>query len=131
MSNMIHYILTPVKTWPGFLSKMLAVAISTGDAKGMVMRYAERGKLNLSWLAEKIGTSRQSLHHWITGTHEPANPDVWLQMAAALGILPTYSTEFAESAREFALEVLVKSDDADLKAKAANLIREISKISSQ
>ncbi len=48
-------------------------------------------------------------------------------MASALGILPTYSTEFAEVAREFALEVLVKSDDADLKAKAANLIREISK----
>lgn len=106
---------------------MSIVAITPSDAKGLVLRYSEKGKINLSWLADKIGTSRQSLHHWIQGEHEPVNPEVWLQMASTLGILPTFSSEFAEAVRELALDVLIKSDDPDLKNKAANLIRELSK----
>ena len=102
--------------------------LSSSDAKRMVKGYAERGRVNITWLAGKMGVSRQTIHGWLSGQHEPASDDAWTQIADLLGLqTPAYSTEFMETAREFALAVLVKSDDPDLKSQAAMLIREISK----
>ena len=97
------------------------------NAKRLVLRHAERSKVNQTWLAEKVGETKQNISNYFTGKRNPVDPTVWIRMAAALGVASPAASEFYEVAREFALEVLVKSDDAELKDHAANLIREISK----
>ena len=96
------------------------------EAKRLVLRHRERQKINGSWLATQIGEKdRQKVHHWLNGTHEPADASVWIRMAAALGILNPAQSELAETAREFALEVLVRSDDPQLRLLAAELLRKL------
>lgn len=91
----------------------------------MVLKYAERSKVNQTWLADKIGDSKQNVNHWFNERRTPDDPNVWVRMAEALGIASVASSEFREAVREFALEVLVRSNDQLLKDHAANLIRQI------
>jgi transposase-like protein len=97
------------------------------DAKRLVLQYAERGKVNMAWIADRLGVARQTVNYWFKGTHDPSESGVWLQIANLLGLMPAYSSELIEIGRELALEVLVRSDDADLKQLAARFIREFSK----
>jgi DNA-binding XRE family transcriptional regulator len=84
---------------------------------------AERQKVNKTWMAHTLGASKQSVAQWLSGEHEPSNPDMWVRMASALGLLSPINTEFSEQARELALEVLVRSTDEGLRAKAASLLK--------
>lgn len=106
---------------------LIISCVSPEEAKRVVLRHAERSKVNQTWLTEKIGDSKQNVNHWFKGRRDPDDPTVWVRMAEALGVASVASSEFYEAAREFALEVLVRSDDQQLKDHAANLIREISK----
>lgn len=94
-----------------------------------MLRYSERGKINVSWLANRLGENRQTVWNWLTQKRSPQDPTVWTRMALELG-LATVDSAVMESVREFALDVLVKSQDEELRMRAANLIREISKKSS-
>lgn len=97
------------------------------EAKRIVLQYAERNKVNASWLAREIGEHRQTVWNWLNGDREPADPAAWVKMATALGISNRANTELLDDARELALDVLLYADNEDLKNRAANLIREISK----
>jgi len=81
----------------------------------------------MKWLADQMGENRQNVWNWLEGIREPQDPTVWNRMATILGLANFQNSEALESARELALDVLVLSDDPDLKNRAANLIREISK----
>ena len=97
------------------------------DSKRLVLAYAERGKLNVAWLATQLGENRQTVWNYLKGIRDPQNPTIWTRMAAVLGLANQANSELIDSARELALDVLTLSDNPDLKARAANLIREISK----
>ena len=100
------------------------------DSKRLVLQYAERGKINVAWMASHLGENRQTVWNWVKGIREPQNATIWTRMAAVLGLTHQAHSEVLDSARELALDVLVTSDDEALKQRAANLIREISKKSS-
>lgn len=101
--------------------------VNPEEAKRIVLQYAERNKVNASWLAREIGEHRQTVWNWLNGDREPADPAAWVKMATALGISNRANTELLDDARELALDVLLYADNEDLKNRAANLIREISK----
>lgn len=101
--------------------------VNPEDSKRLVLQYAERGKLNIAWLASQLGENRQTVWNYVKGVREPQNPTIWTRMAAVLGLSNQANSELIDSARELALDVLTQSDDPELKARAANLIREISK----
>lgn len=101
--------------------------MDANTAKRLVLTQAERQKLNYSWIAEQLGRTRQQIRQWVTLENAPSDPNVWVQMATLLGLNIVGASSIAEVARELALEVLVKSDDHDLKTKAAMLIRELSR----
>lgn len=81
----------------------------------------------MKWLADQMGENRQNVWNWMKGIREPQDPTVWNRMATILGLANFQNSEVLETARELALDVLVLSDNTDLKQRAANLIREISK----
>lgn len=92
-----------------------------------MLQYHDKAKINYSWLADQIEAGRQTVWNWFNGKRTPSDPTVWQRMAAALGLDTRAETQLMESVREFALDVLLTTDDDSLKAKAANLIRDISK----
>ncbi|TXH46309.1 MAG: XRE family transcriptional regulator [Desulfurellales bacterium] len=109
-------------------ANLLQIAVvNPEEAKRIVLQYAERNKVNASWLAREIGEHRQTVWYWLNGEREPADPTVWAKLATALGVASRANSELIDDARELALEVLLYTDNEDLKNRAANLIREISK----
>lgn len=101
--------------------------VNPDDARIIVLQYHEKAKVNYSWLADRIEVDRQTVWNWFNGKRTPSDPTVWQKMAHALGLDQRVNSALLETVRDFALDVLVATDDESLKAKAANLIREISK----
>ena len=101
--------------------------MDTGDAKKVVLQHYERNKINVAWLARKVDEHRQTVWNWLNQEREPDDPGAWLKLVEALGLGAQANSELLEDARELALDVLMTADNQDLKTKAANLIREISK----
>lgn len=122
---MIYQFVTNVATFFGKSSRIASVGPE--EAKRVVLRYAERSKINITWMAGKIGSTKQNVSRWFSGENEPADKMVWVRMAQVLGVIDPITTEVLDMARELALDVLVESQNEDMKRRAANLIREISK----
>lgn len=97
------------------------------DAKRLVFQHVERNRINISWLAGELGLPRQTVHQWLRGGYEPRDPQVWIRMATVLDSVPSASNDLLDRFREFALDVLVHCDHPEIKAKAAELIRESSR----
>ncbi|MBL8088268.1 MAG: helix-turn-helix domain-containing protein [Chthonomonas sp.] len=97
------------------------------EAERLVLRHAERGGINFTWVASRLGVSKQSLSHWLTGKHRPQDPQAWVRIARAMGLDSPQHTQLGEIARELALSVLEESEPSRTKALAAQVIREISK----
>ena len=94
------------------------------EARVAVLRAYERGSLNAAWIASQIGESRQSVINWLKQKHDPADAGTWIKIAGVLGLADPAKTAIGEIAHDLALLVLVKSEDQELKMKAAQLIRE-------
>lgn len=94
------------------------------EAKRLVMERDARAPINRAWIAKKLGTVRQNVQQWFDGT-EPRDPEVWVQIASILS-LGTIGPTMVQQVRDFALEVLVRSDDPELRQRAALIVREIS-----
>ena len=99
--------------------------MSPEDARALVLQQHERHPVNLTWMAGQLRTSKQNIDNWLSGT-KPQNGDVWVQMARILG-LSVVKSELEESAHDLALDVVSRANDEELRAKAANLLREIRK----
>lgn len=94
------------------------------SAKSKVLAHEASTPINKRWMAARLGVAHQSLSQWFTGT-EPRDPLVWVRMAQVLGLTAT-DPDVLYKAREFALEVIDRVDDPEIKRMATNLIREIS-----
>jgi hypothetical protein len=98
--------------------------MSPNDAKRLVLEREERMPINRQWIAARIGKPAQSITQWLTGT-EPRDPHIWVMIAKALGLACEVDPRIG-IVREIALYILEHADDADIRAKAAELLRQFS-----
>jgi hypothetical protein len=101
--------------------------VSPTRAKTLTLELFERGKINITHLATGINESKQSVHGWLKGNSNPRDESVWVRMASFLGLDEPVDSATLRLIRELAMNVLVTSDDSNLREQAAEVIRKISK----
>lgn len=96
-------------------------------AKTLTIELYNRGKINVTHLAEGVHESKQSVHGWLKSKSNPRDESVWVRMANFLGLDDPIPSETLKLIRELAMNVLVTSDDPKLREQAAEVVRKISK----
>lgn len=68
---------------------------------------------------------RTSIYKWVKGQGEPKNPEEWVIIARSLGLAVAPDTDIIQEAQTLALQVVQESENPDLRAAAALLLRKI------
>jgi hypothetical protein len=101
--------------------------VNSERAKTLTIELYNRGKINITHLAEGVKESKQSVHGWLKGKSNPRDESVWVRMASFLGLDDTIPSDTLKLIRELAMNVMVISDDPKLREQAAEVVRKISK----
>jgi len=93
----------------------------------LTIELYNRGKINVTHLAEGVHESKQSVHGWLKAKTNPRDESVWVRMASFLGLDDPIPSETLRLIRDLAMNVMVISDDPKLREQAAEVVRKISK----